>query len=206
MLKPELVFPKHTAVLVTDMQFDFCAPKGKLPAVLKQDVGPIEKAIPPLNRFLEEARRAGVHVIFVRMDERTKRMALNAQVKKEDNPVGDCCIPGTKGFEYYKVRPRQGDSEVVKKTYDAMSSAKLREILRKKKIKSLVLTGVFTHLCVDSTARSAFTKGYHIIIPRDLVAATKECEKLHNASLESLGILHAHVTKASSIANAWKKQ
>ena len=61
--------------------------------------------------------------------------------------------------------------EVIEKTqYDAFLYTDLEEVLRASGIKSLVLTGVMTHLCVETTARAAFTRGFEVFVPADAVA------------------------------------
>lgn len=60
-----------------------------------------------------------------------------------------------------------GVSFIVKSQYDAFHETELNSYLQKAKIKQLIITGVMTHLCCESTARTAFAKGYNVIMPID---------------------------------------
>lgn len=93
---------------------------------------------------------------------------------------------------------------MLKTSFDAFSHPDLERILRQKGVENLIVAGVFTHFCVDSTARTAFTHGFHVVVPRDLVAATSQMQHLHDASLETLNSLFAHVTTSKEIRKHWK--
>jgi len=210
----DLVHPKKTAVVVIDLQHDFCSRKGAVcsrrgevskKARLGFDPRPIQAMLPRLEKFLEQARNAGVPVIFVRMNEYLGTMAPNVQRKKRDAEVKSCCVPGTPGFEYYKLKPQQGDHEVIKNSYDALSSPDLRRLLRKKKIENLIFTGAYTNFCVDSSVRSALTRGYHVIVPKNLVATVREWKAHHTSSIWNWSALFAHVVKPQEIVAAWLK-
>ena len=72
------------------------------------------------------------------------------------------------------------------------------------KIKNLVLTGVETSVCVDTTLRAAFTKGYNVIVPVDLVAMEKERWYQHEATLAIWDAVFAHLTSFAEITGAFK--
>ncbi|MBN2735106.1 MAG: isochorismatase family protein [Methanomicrobiaceae archaeon] len=77
------------------------------------------------------------------------------------------------------------DINVIKKTqYDAFYKTNLEEMLKEKKIKSVVITGVLTHLCCETTARSAFIRGFRVFFPVD--GSATYYEKNHLASLLNL--------------------
>ncbi|ABR29911.1 cysteine hydrolase [Thermosipho melanesiensis] len=83
------------------------------------------------------------------------------------------------------VEPYFKASYVIKKnTYDAFYNTELEEILEKKSVKDLVITGVMTHLCCETTARSGFVRGYNIVMVED--ALWDKDEFYHFLSLKSL--------------------
>ena len=202
----KLINPKNTALIVVDIQNDYCADDGKVALERKFDLTPVQKSIPVLIRFLDVAREYNVPIIFTRMIEDHRYMKTNAKIKFQTSKKGlDLCTPNTYGFEYYQVKPQKGDFEITKKTYDAFSNATLEKILKRKKIKNIILVGAYTAVCVDATLRSAFTKGYNIVVPRDLVSMPKERQRHHRAAIDIWNFIFAHVLKSREIETCWKK-
>ncbi len=94
----------------------------------------------------------------------------------------------------------QGDVLFEKSTYDAFHDTPLAPWLAQAKVSTLVVCGALTHLCVESTARSAFTRGYRVIVPVDGVV-TKSQEH-QRAALGSLGHGVAHLVTAEELLHA----
>ncbi len=84
-----------------------------------------------------------------------------------------------------KFSPETGEI-VIKNSYDAFHNTSLKEILLKKRCDNVVICGVMTHLCCDTTARSAFINGFEVFFTVD--GTTTYNEELHRASL--LGLAH----------------
>jgi len=203
-LLKKIINPGKTAVLVIDIQKDYCSPEGKIAEVRKFDMSPIEKIIGPLKNFLEKAREANVPIIFTRMIENTADMEENAQIKRvADGDTLEQCFPGPDGFEYYKIRPEKGDFEIIKKSYDAFSNEELEKILKKIRAENIILCGVYTSVCVDTTLRTAYTKGYNVIVPKYLVAMPKELWDQHEATLKIWDIIFAHLADSREIISVW---
>ena len=80
---------------------------------------------------------------------------------------------------------------VKKSTYDAFYNTLLDDILVKESIDTLIILGVRTHLCVDTTARSAFVRGYHVVVPCDGVA--DKPNDVHECALKNLAYGIAHI-------------
>ena len=79
---------------------------------------------------------------------------------------------------------REGYIYIEKKQYDAFLQTLLEETLRQRKIEQIVITGVMTHLCCETTARSAFMRGFEVFFTVDGTATYNE--ELHRASLLTL--------------------
>lgn len=202
-----LIDPKKTALLVIDIQNDYCSEKGKIAKLRKLDINPVKKNIPKLIEFTETAKNFNLPIIFTRMIEDPKYMKQNAKIKIKSSKVPiSLCSPKTWGFEYYKIRPKKGDIKIIKKSYDAFSNPKLENFLKKRKIKNLIITGVYTAVCVDTTLRTGFTKGYNIIVPKDLVSMVKEKLYQHNAAIDVWSTIFAHVANSKDIVKIWKKE
>ena len=207
MILQKLINPRNTAILVIDIQNDYCSENGKIAKIRKFDVKSVQKIIPNLINFIETARKFKLPIIFTRMIEDPKYMKENAKIKIRSSKLPlTLCSPKTWGFEYYKIKPQKKDVEIIKKTYDAFSNSKLENILKKMKIKNLIITGVYTAVCVDTTLRTGFTKGYNIIVPEDLVSMAKEGIYQHDAAIDVWKIIFAHVVKSDEIIETWKKQ
>jgi ureidoacrylate peracid hydrolase len=204
----DLFLPKHTALLIIDLQNDYCSKKGKVSKIFKFNVEPIEGIISDMKSFLSKAREKNIQVIWTRMIEdyknsRVKKNMVN-KILSQKNPVR-LCILGTSGFDYYKLKPEKEDFEVIKSSYDPFTNAQLQKILKKKKIKNLVVMGVYTSICVESAVRRAFSEGYNVIVPKNLVAMPKEEEVLHNSSIKNMQKCFAYIINSMEILNAWEK-
>lgn len=205
MIKNELVDPKKTAILAIDIQNDFCSENGQMAKVLKFDMTPIAITVPKILKFLDAARQRKMTIIWTRSVEDPSMIAPNNAYKihTSSNPKG-LCTPGTYGFEYFMIKPSKGEHEIIKKSYDPFTSTRLNSILKKKKIKNIIFTGFYTSVCVESAVRTAFSLGYHIIVPKDLVSMPKERLDLHRASIKNMGIVFAHITTSKDIIRMWK--
>lgn len=202
------VDPDITSLLVIDLQFDYCSPEGKLPKFRKYDTSPIQNTIPKLERFIGYARKQGIEVIWTRMTEDPKAVPENLRLKMRSRgkTAFGLCVRGTKGFDYYGIRPLKGDLEIVKNQYDAFTNPFLDRHLRSKGIKNIIFTGVYTARCVDSTLRAASARGYNCVVPEDLVCSVKQAQKEHQAALHVWNSIFAYVVRSSYIINTWSKK
>ena len=167
----ELVNPKTTAILVIDLQNAFCSAKEPLPKAFQYDTSPIDAMIPKLERFIAKSRESRVNVVWIRRIENSRDVPENLRIKmKAEGWLDNISTPGKSSFEYYKIKPQNGEIEFVKTLYDAFTNPDLQKHLENCGIKTLILTGVYTSRCIDSTMISGFNLGYNVIIPEDLVA------------------------------------
>jgi isochorismate hydrolase len=172
-VRPELSFdPASAALLVLDMQRYFLEEGSH---------AWIPSAAPIVERIalLAEAfRAAGMPVFFTRhlnMPENASMMkAWWADLITEDDETSNI-IDGLAG---------EGAMIIRKSQYDAFHGTDLEERLRAKGIKQVVVTGVMTHLCCETTARSAFMRGFAVFFPVDGTATYNE--RFHRASLVNL--------------------
>jgi nicotinamidase-related amidase len=187
----ELVGPRHTALVVIDMQRDFCIPGGAFDK-LGVDISMYPPMIPRLARLIEGARAADVPVIYVQMTvlpgRRSEspaqirfnlRLHLGAEGIVEplsytpDGSVGQEVIP--------ELAPQDGDWIVKKYRSSAFWGTNLDMLLRSNGIQSLVVSGCTTEGCVESTARDGLFADYYVVIPEDCVASDDRAQ--HDASL-----------------------
>lgn len=184
----EVVDPKHTALVVIDVQNDFCSPKGLFDRIGK-NLSMMQPAVERIGNLVEEARLAGVLPIFIQNqwlpDNRVVSGAfLRFMIDKQGmDPDEGCCVSNTWGAEIVDaVRCRPDDIVVQKWRPSAFRGTNLDIVLRCNNIRSVVLTGVITQGCVESTARDAQFHDYYTAVIEDCVATYNP--DLHEASLK----------------------
>jgi nicotinamidase-related amidase len=194
--------PARTALLVIDIQRDFAAPDG-FSARVGGDMSTMEPAIDAIQRLIPAARSAGLKVVFMRVITRpqTDPAVLVRLMERRGRGGGQAlCRAGTPGADYYRVRPEPGDIEIEKIRFDSFIETSLDEQLRAAGIGTLIVTGVSTDCCVDSTARSAFQRDYDVFVVADACAAGSP--HLHNGALSALEKNVALLVKSDAVVEA----
>ena len=156
-----------TALVVVDLQNDFCA--GPLaPARYGRDAAPLTVVADNAALAVEEARAAGIEVVFVRF--LGDPVHQGASWRRRDLALGKRpkCLDGTWGAAFHRVAPAPGERVFTKPAvFDAFLSEGFEAHLRERGVERLVLAGLFADVCVDSTARTGFQKGFGITVLRD---------------------------------------
>lgn len=199
----ERVDPAHTAVLVVDVQNDFCAPGGYIDSVLGRDVSgslPVAEAIAEL---LDAARGAGVPAIWVKAvyDFRYLSAPMLTKIREMGLEHAVCCAEGSWGADWFAIRPGEGEPEIVKHRYSAFVGTPLEAMLKRRGIRTLVITGVATNICIDSTLRDAFLRDYYVVVPSECVGSANRA--LHEATLQNVDFLFGDLTGGKEIAEIW---
>ncbi len=168
----------NIAVLVVDMQNDFCHDDGVF-ARQGFNVKPAQDVLPRIRAFIDEMRTYGVPVMYTQQVESEELSPDNLKRQFACGKLVPVCAPDSWGSALYLLEPAEGEHVIVKHTYDAFSNPELMRILKGKAIDTLVIAGVNTDICIDTTVRSAFTKGYQIVVPGDLVATMNQEGEKH---------------------------
>jgi ureidoacrylate peracid hydrolase len=191
--------PESTALIIIDMQKDFCCEGGSFDR-RGFDIRPAQRLAKRLNSFLKEARKILKHIIHLQM---IKKPELSSPVVNEIYQrieIERSLDPAL--AEPYEVIPQPGDIVVPKYRYSGFVSTYLDPFLRSKSINTLVLTGLATNVCVESTARDGFMREYYIVIPSDLTEGTStEAKKW---SLSNLDMFFGEVVLSNEILECWK--
>lgn len=193
--------PANAALLVIDVQNDFVADGGFFDKI-GADVKTVQKAMPNLERLVGEARNAGVPVIFVQaiydpeylsaaMRERNLRRAVELPR----------CLTGSWGADFYSVRPAPGEPVVIKHRYSAILNTELDALLKSRGIRSLLLTGVATDTCVESTGRDAYFIDYYVTIVADCCGAASESD--HLGALKRFDRDYGAIVTSDDLVSAW---
>jgi ureidoacrylate peracid hydrolase len=155
--------------------------------------------IPRLDAFLREARGRVALVVFTRQ---TYMSELRSPVVEEHQVRSGMKRPHhPSAEEFYGLAPAQGDVVLPKNRYSAFVGTPLDTMLRANGIKTLVLTGVATNVCVESTARQAYMLDYHVVVPRDLVCGVNQ--EFHDMALRNIDRYFGQVVDASEVFLAW---
>lgn len=180
----ELVDPSRTALVLIDIQNDFVHPDGYYGQIGK-DLSQMQEILPRVVALLEGARRAGAMVIWVQQTLLPNARAdspswLRRRTRGTMPP--EWTLEGSWGEDFIApLRPRPGEPIVKKHRSSAFVGTSLDLLLRSNEIESLVLTGVVTQGCVESTGRDATFHDYYVVLVRDCVGTIDR--ELHAASM-----------------------
>lgn len=171
--------PATTALVVIDMQRDFVEPGG-FGERLGNDVANVRSAIEPCKAVLDAARRVGLMVIHTREGHRPDltdcppaKLTRGGKVFiGTEGPMGRILIRGEAGHDIIpELYPQQGEPVIDKPGKGAFYQTDLHLILQNQNIKTLIVCGVTTEVCVTTTVREANDRGYECIIPADCVGS-----------------------------------
>jgi ureidoacrylate peracid hydrolase len=205
-LIPEWIAPARTALLVIDMQVDFANPEGAAGSA-GHDLSGVPPALANATRLAEGARAAGVPVIFVRLEtspaDDSPAWAERAR-RRGESPAQALalCRAGTRGAEIVLATQPAKDLVITKHRYSAFVGTALDATLKEQGIDTLVVCGLTTECCVDSTVRDAFHRDYHVFLAADACASYDSA--LHDATLRSLDLNFAIAVRTEAVVAAWK--
>ena len=182
--------PRTTALVMIDFQRDFVDPCG-FGEALGNDVSLLRRAVAPAARVLEVARAIGMLVVHTREGHRpdladcppTKRARGRLKAGIGDpGPMGRILVRGEYGHDIVKeLAPVTGEPVVDKPGKGAFYATDLQAILTHRAIMQLVVCGVTTEVCVNTTVREANDRGYDCLVLEDCVASY--FPELHRAAL-----------------------
>nr|BFE62064.1 cysteine hydrolase [Dactylosporangium thailandense] len=172
--------PDSTAILVIDMQRDFLEPGG-FGETLGNDVGQLRRTIAPTAALLTAARAAGLTVVHTREGHLPDLSDCPpAKLNRGDpslrigapGPMGRILIRGERGHGIIdELAPAPGEPVIDKPGKGAFYATGLGDLLTAKGIRSLVVTGVTTEVCVHTTVREANDRGYECLVLADCVGS-----------------------------------
>lgn len=170
-----IVFPPQTSALfVIDMQHFFCDPSSHAYFIDSK------KIIPNIHKLLTIYRQQALPIIFTRCALlRTEKPGSMGRwwhdVLYDNDPLSNVID---------SLHPLPNEHVIRKTQYSAFFETNLDKILKKLKVTTILITGVLTHLCCETTARDAFMRNYDVFFVTDATAA--DTPTLHDASLQTL--------------------
>jgi nicotinamidase-related amidase len=172
--------PQSTALLIIDMQRDFVEPGG-FGEALGNDVTPLQAVIAPCRRMLDAARGMGMLVIHTREGHSpdladcppSKIVRGGGAIRIGDaGPMGRILVRGEPGHDIVpELYPQPGEVVVDKPGKGAFFATDLDHILHNRGIRSLIVCGVTTEVCVNTTVREANDRGYECVVLADCVGS-----------------------------------
>jgi nicotinamidase-related amidase len=187
----ELVDPAHTALLIVDMQRDFCCPDGNL-GRNGVDLSMYPPVIERVGELIESARQSGVLPVFIQMTVLPGRISdspaqIRFHLRLYDGHHGEAeplpyVLDGSEGQQFVPgLEPLDGELVVKKYRSSSFWGTNLGLLLRSNGIKSVVVCGCTTEGCVESTARDAMFSDYYVVIATDAVGSDDRDQ--HDASM-----------------------
>ncbi len=198
----EKVDPRQAALVIVDVQNDFCHPRGAA-GKRGKDLSQVPPMVGHLSHLLDHARRVGLPVIFIRT-QHGPWTDSETWLGRNKTPVEErvlTCVEGTWGCDFYEVAPQEGERVVVKHRYSAMIGTDLDLILRARGVRTLLMAGIATNVCVESTTRDAYQMDYEIVFLSDCCAAYSADE--HQGTLHNMARHFGDVVSEEAVVAAW---
>lgn len=198
----DVVHPRHSAIIVIDIQNDPCHPDGAY-AKSGRDISWRQKAAHNAAEFIDKTRKFNVPIIFTKgihnpwVDSPTW---MSRRKRTESLPR---YWEGSWGAEFYAVRPMEGDAIVVKHRYSAFIGTDLELMLKSRRLSTLILTGGGTGACVESTARDGFMMDYDIVVVSDCCGTTSLDD--HEPALKRMARLCGTVVESKELLDIWSR-
>lgn len=177
------VAASHCAVIVVDMQEDYCSP-GYYMDRAGYDTRRLRAPIPRIQRVLAAARRSGLHVIYTRHGRPPAGDAGDAAFTDAYPRTAACGEPGWQIVP--ELRPAPGDMVIEKTAINAFAAGELDRLLRASGVRSLAFCGNTVDVCVHSTLRAAVDLGYECLLLGDCCGAVND--GLHAWAIESVKV------------------
>ncbi|MCF2647736.1 cysteine hydrolase [Niallia circulans] len=188
--------PQHSALLIVDVQNDYCHKEGCL-AKQDLDVSMVEEMMPNLKNMIATMKEENVPIIYIQTIHENSTDSETWIKRLKGKNQTNLCRKDTWGAEFYQLEPDNDDVIVIKHRYSAFINTRLDSVLRALKIETLLMAGVSTNICVESTARDGFMLDYDVIFLSDCTAAFSR--EAHNMTLQTINQFFGTVVTSNEV-------
>ena len=199
-------------LLIIDMQRDFVEPGG-IGEAIGNDVSLLRRTVEPCRQVLEAARAAGIFIVHTREGHRPdlSDAAPSKLVRGrfacgigDRGPMGRLLVRGEYGHEIIpELQPWPGEPVIDKPGHGAFYATDLLHILTNRRIKTLVVCGVTTEVCIHTTVREANDRGFECIVPDDCVGSYfPEFQRVGLEMIKAQGGIFGWISTARHVVEA----
>ena len=194
---------EETALLVIDMQHGFLSDFGGM-ARLGYNYKLLRDSIPGCEKLVYSARKSSIPIFFTKYVYEPDFRDGGVQVEEISLGIKDSklCVAGSKDAEIIEnLEPRKGEVVIEKNRPSSFYSTRLESYLRAQKIKTLVICGVTTNICVESTVRDAAQKDYKTYVVKDSIAEIDEFR--HEVAIKAMQHMFAKIVTVEEVVYSW---
>ena len=161
--------PNACALIIVDIQVDFCSPTGSTARRGKPNTR-MQVLPEKINAFVNDVYPLGVFPVYVKSVVNEAHLAPNVRFFNQMKGIKRPTVEGTGGEEFYNLKIPPNALIFQKEAADPFTHTNLKQVLEARQINTVLICGVRTEICVDATARRAFSEGFNVIVISDLVA------------------------------------
>jgi ureidoacrylate peracid hydrolase len=199
--KPPILDRTKTAMIVVDMQNGFLDDEGSITKA-GMDITELKRAVGPVQRLVDACHATNLPIIFTRYVLRADHKDAGLLLERyPDFKKVNSLVAGTWDAELDpRMDVQAGDYILDKTRYSSFYNTNLEVILRGLAVDTLIICGVTTEICVESTVRDAYFRDYKILVPEDAVAATDVAR--HQGTLRTIQYAFGTVNTTAEVVDS----